>query len=207
MREMKDNRGFSLVELVIVLAIMAVLGSSIFYSYRLMIGQYARECANDLSAALNKEKNYALTRSATVDCYMELSKDSDGFYVAYYVPASAIATGFGTDDTDPEDDWVEVTGERKKIGKAQVDVKLSLSGGTSVTLSADQSVRFIYDRTNGSMKGIYIPDDPTVKGLSLDVSGNVNVTGKCEKITIVNGRTYEIEIYPATGKHVLSRVS
>ena len=88
---MKDDRGFSLVELIIVVAIMAVMGGFLFYGFSLLTGQNAKECANDLAAALNKEKNQALTKSATVDCYLELMHKSDGYYVRYYIPASAIA--------------------------------------------------------------------------------------------------------------------
>lgn len=199
MQEMKDNRGFSLVELVIVLAIMAVLGSAIFYSYTLLNGQFARQCANNISAALDKEKNYALTKSATIDCYMELTMDSKDIYVKYFVPSNAIALGTSADH------WVEVEAETRKIGKQQVAVSFELDDGTVLDLTDSRSVKFIYNRTSGAMKGIVFSNGAT-KGLPLDAGGNVTVDGKCTKITILNGRKYEIEIYPATGKHVLKRV-
>lgn len=200
MQEMKDNRGFSLVELVIVIAIMSILGGAIFYSFTLLNGQFARQCANNISAALAKEKNYALTRSGTIDCYMELTMDSKNIYVRYFVPANAIALGTSTDD------WIEVESEKRQIGKQQVGVSFDVEGSaTPIDLTESQSVKFVYNRTSGAMKGI-VTSDGTTKGLPLDASGNVQVTGKCTKITILNGRTYEIQIYPATGKHVLKRV-
>lgn len=200
---MKDDKGFSLVELVIVLAIMAVLGGAIFYSYTLMTGQYARECANNLSTALDKEKNYALARSASVDCYMEIVKNNNSYLARYYVPANAIATGTKEDPpgsgnkVSNPDDWV--LAEELKLGKERVDITVSIDDGTEYKLDVDKSIKFIYNRTSGAMKGI-VKSDVVTDGLP-DI-----IDKKCTKITLLNGRKYEIEVYSATGKHVLSRV-
>ncbi|MCM1088522.1 MAG: type II secretion system GspH family protein [Muribaculaceae bacterium] len=188
MKMVKDEKGFSLVELVIILAIMAVLGSVMFYSFTLVTGQYARECANNLSASLNKEKNYALTRSATVDCYMELVKDSDGYHAKYYVPKNAIT----------ETEWE--LAEEQSIGKERVGVICTLDSGSEITLASGQSVKFVYNRSSGAMKGI-VSSDGATDGLP-DV-----ITQKCDSITILHGREYKIQLYPATGKHELSRVN
>ncbi len=187
---MKDDRGFSLVELIIVVAIMAVMGGFLFYGFSLLTGQNAKECANDLAAALNKEKNQALTKSATVDCYLELMHKSDGYYVRYYIPASAIAKG------SSDADWV--LAEEEKIGKNAVDVTCTLDG-TDVVIADSRSVKIIYDRINGSVKGAVISDGSTVKVDSITEYQQISFTIDC-------GRTYKIELFPATGKHVLSRL-
>lgn len=192
--KVKDNKGFTLVELVIVIAISAVLLGAIFYSYTLLVGQYARECANNLSTSLEKEKNYALTKSASVDCYMEVVRTSGGYVAKYYVPKNAIATGSSTSDWE--------LAEELKLGIKRVDIICSISGGTSSELKVDDthSIKFIYNRTSGAMKGI-VPSDGSTVGLP------TSITEKCSEINIIDGRKYKIQIYTETGKHVLSRES
>ena len=208
---MKDNKGFSLVELVIILAIMAALSGTIFYSFTLATGQYARECANNLSTALDKEKNYALTRSASVDCYMEIIKDGNSYVARYYVPESAIAEG--TDLTGNGADWL--LAEELKIGKSRVNITYQIGSGSEITIDDDTSVKFVYNRISGAMKAIVESDasEPAAAGgvrrgyIPPNTDSSVH-TLKGDKviITLLNGRKYEIELYTATGKHVLSRV-
>lgn len=206
---MKDNKGFSLVELVIILAISAALSGTIFYSYTLMSGQYARECANNLSTALDKEKNYALTRSASVDCYMEVVKVGNNYVARYYVPKSAIADGTG-------DDWLFA--EEVKIGKSRVDLTYKIESGSEVTIGDHKSVKFVYNRISGAMKAIVeldLADDPDPHPVSGESRGNLppdsdssvhTLNGDEVIIASSYGRRYEIKVYTATGKHVLSRV-
>ena len=208
---MKDNKGFSLVELVIILAIIAVLGGAMFYSFTLMTGQYARECANNLSTALDKEKNYALTRSASVDCYMEIVKDGKSYVARYYVPENAIADG--TDSKGDVADWLFA--EELKIGKSQVNITYKIGSGSEITIDDDTSVKFVYNRISGAMKAIVESDasEPPAAGgkrrgsIPPDSDSSVHtLNGDKVIITLLNGRKYEIELYTATGKHVLSRV-
>lgn len=176
----KDNKGFSLVELIIVIAIMAVLSGLIFYSYSMLAGQDARQCANNLSAALDKEKNYALTKSGTADCYMELTKTADGYFAVYYVPKNALVDGTGTGD------YVEQ--EKQKLGKQSVDISCTI-GGSTVTVTEAASLEVTYDRITGAFKKVSVGSS----------------TGDCTKITVKRGRTYELTLYSATGKHELKR--
>lgn len=203
---MKDNKGVSLVELVIVIAIMAILGTFVFVGFGLLTGQYARECANDLSAALSKEKNSSLTKSATIDCYMELLYDDDGYHVRYYVPKNAIVKG----DTPPSD-WVLADDQKVGSKRVYININWEYDGGTSTStvIQSGQSVKFIYDRISGALKASGESDGitPGIDSFILDDIAN-GVAAKCTKITITidHGRTYEITLYPATGKHELTRV-
>lgn len=197
---MKENKGFSLVELIIVLAIVAVLGGIAIYSLSLLTGQHARECANNTSAALDKEKNYALTRSATVDCYIEIvMRDGEGYFARYYIPGSAIT----------QTDWV--LAEEQKLGRQRVSVIAALVSTDTgaiqnVTIDTDTSIKIVYDRTSGAFKGTVLSDGTDGDAGNLPDTDTI-AGNQCTAITIDQGRTYEIELYPATGKHVLSRLN
>ena len=194
----QDRGGFSLVELMIVIALMAILGSFMFYGLSLLTGQYARQCANDLSAALSKEKNYALTRSASVDCYMELTLESDGYRVRYYQPKNAVVTG---DRDDRGDEDVFVQAEEEKIGRKNVSIECTFDDGAGGTLGSPQTfaegdtLTVVYDRVSGAVKEAYLTGaDPSP------------ADAKCREITISHGRTYRISLHLGTGKHELERV-
>lgn len=191
---MKNNKGYSLVEIVIVIAIMAVMGAFIFIGVGLLTGQNARECASNISAALGKEKNYSLTRSATIDCYMELILEDDGYYIRYYQPENAVVTGRDPSGAVKQDDWV--LAEEEKIGKKSVKIQCMLDDGSSLFDAEDgfsegDSVRIVFDRISGAFKSIV-------------VSGT-DYTDTFNHFEIDSGRTYEIQVYRETGKHVVTR--
>lgn len=191
----KDNKGFSLVELIIVVAIMAVMLSFTFYSFSLLTGQDARECANNLMTALGKEKTYALTKSATADCYMEVMQDTDGYYyVRYYVPENAIDLKWALLD-------------KQKIGKGSVDIictfKESDGSESKIKIQGGQTLIIVFDRVSGNFKKFLLSDG--TEGNAFIENKMKETTKECTQIVIDRGRTYELALYSATGKYVLTR--
>lgn len=182
---MKDNKGLSLIELIVVIAIMAVMGGFIFISFGLLTGQDARECASNLSTALDKEKNYALTRSGETDCYVEITHTAEGYLADYQVPAKAIQPDCPT--------FFSI--EKENIGHPTVNVACYYDdGGGSPTFVDDLNdnndvLRITYNRVTGAVKEIKLNGD--AKTINL--------------IKIDKGREYEIVLYTATGKHTLER--
>lgn len=181
---MKNNKGFSLVEILIVVAIIAIMGGFMFLSLGLLSGQDAKECANNLSTVLDKEKNYALVKSTgETDCYVEIKKETDGYYARYYVPQSAVGTG-------------TVCISEEKLGKSSVIINGCYDDNFGDTnpavlkrgLTSGKTLKITYDRSSGA-----------VKEVNLDGETDINV------ITIDKGRKYDIYFYIATGKHMMKR--
>lgn len=184
---MCDNKGFSLVELIIVVAIMAVLIGVMAYSFQMVTGQQARECANNITLALDKAQTYAMSKSGDEDAYMELSKDGTGVVATYYVPDKAV---FGTGDTPT---WSVL--EKETLGKEAVSVVCTFLDGSTVEITATDSVRIYYDRVGGAFREAVV------------VNAGGETTAYCESITITRGREYKIELITATGRHTLERIS
>ncbi|MBQ6888616.1 MAG: type II secretion system protein [Lachnospiraceae bacterium] len=182
---MKNNKGFSLIELIVVVAIMAIMGSFIFISFGLLSGQDARECASNLSTALDKEKNYALVRSGETDCYVEIVQTTDNYLARYSVPKKV---------TEKDSDMVQI--EEESLGEQSVIISCykdddfeDSNVGTFKGMVTDTNILKIkYNRVNGEIKEI-----------KLGSESDINV------IQIEKGRTYVIKLYTATGKHTLER--
>lgn len=185
----KDNKGFSMVELVVVIALMAVLGSVLVYSFSMVTGQEARQCANNISTVLDKAKNYAMTKSGSSDAYVEITKGSDGFIATFYKPVSPI-----NDSAVPGSaDYAQL--ETESIGKKAVGVTVTLEGGSSFEINETTRLRIYFDRVSGAFKEAVV------------ISGSSETKAYCTGITIVRGRTYQISFFNPTGKHTLDRIS
>lgn len=185
---MRDNKGVTLIELIIVMAIMAILSGFFVFSLSLVTGQEARECANNFSAALDKAKNYSLTKSGSSDAYMEVRKDADKGYIArFYVPAFPQEAGAVEGTTD------YVMMDEQRLGKKTVEITCTLQNGTSFSLTGSNCIRIYYDRVSGAFKE------------ATAVTGVGNVKNYCTKIQIKRGRTYVLTLVPPTGKHSLER--
>lgn len=129
------NGGYSLIELVIVLAIIAIIMSTVFYSIILIFSANAKSTANDIQRAIGDCKVTTMGRSAA---YMELYRDSsnENVYTRMYVMDSS-----GT----------YVPSEPQKVGPNRVTVKYvsSEAGIAETELLAGDSIQIWFDRATG----------------------------------------------------------
>jgi len=70
----RDNRGVSLVEIIIVLALITVVGGAMFYSISLISGKPAQKCAQKIVYSLDRHRTTAMGK---VDSSYTLTRDSD----------------------------------------------------------------------------------------------------------------------------------
>lgn len=128
----KDNKGFSLVELIVVLAILLVLSAASVIGLSLTSGKPAEQCASELKGAILSNRTVSLGKK---DAKLVVSKQADGVHVteSYTLPSGAFS---------------------KDVVIAPNTVDLSFSTNDSTYSSVDSGGIVIeFDRSSGSLKG------------------------------------------------------
>lgn len=131
----KDNKGYSLVELIIVIAILVTLISGTIFSIGLVFNASAKACANDIKGALAKNKVTAMGRS---EAMVEIYKDSADQCI------------YSVQWTKVNGSWVKE--DPQKIGNARVYVAYTPEGGSETELAAGDSIKICIDRSSGSFR-------------------------------------------------------
>lgn len=199
----RDNRGVSLVELIVVIAIMAIMVGVGVLSISLLFGTQARGCAQKVSSMLNETKTGCLSRfdetMTLTYCVKEQGGNkaftADGYYAinkVYTIKNDATMVPIGND----------ASAEVRSMGSGNVVITVYLSNGKSFTLdknmvmntdmNADmhKQITISYNRATGAFDPVIVDDVQT--GLYID------------KITFASGaRTYTITMVKETGKHTL----
>lgn len=194
----KDNRGFSLVELIICIAIMTIVLGMLAANLNYIGVSQARSLANSIKTAVGQVRIQTMGKQ---EAFLYIYRDS-------------------TDNMYYKETWVrsdakEFTRSKKeKIGKNKPTVTFTDDTGTTSTLDADHGLLITFDRSNGKeIAKDMNAGDPEAPGSSLvfkDEDGATisttyikpNTTSvKCTEIKVSFGtRDYVITIVPETGK-------
>lgn len=205
----KKNSGFSLVELIVVIAIMAVMIGGGVITMRMLIGAEAKQGAKKMEAQLNDIKTGAMSRAGEymIVRYIEVSDsnkdalakagiDKSGFY------AEKRATTITNADTIVVD--YSSDAEYSRIGSKKMAMKVNDSfiiGGAS---GLTKAIRIEYNRANGSLKSV---QTGTVSGTGLSDTFSGDSDIKLDNIVFQSaagtGRAYKIEFDAVTGKHTM----
>lgn len=134
--EKLNNEGYSMVELIIVVAILASIISVTFYSVIMVFSANAKTTANNIQRAIGDCKVTTMGRSAA---YMELYRDTDqDVYTKMYIWDSSAG------------DYAE--SEPQKVGSSRVYVAYTPKGGTETELLAGDKIEINFDRASGGFK-------------------------------------------------------
>lgn len=184
----RDNqKGFSLIELIVIFAIMAILMGMLSYSLNLFIGWEARGSARKLSSQLDEVKTGTMSRGNETMTLQYHAKDSD---VTYTEDGIYVVKEIKTIDEFAEFTKI-LSEETDLIAGSQVQMKVFLSSGTSIVIDSahpTNSVTIRFKRTNGAYDTTYI--------------GGVDTGAFVTKIEITKGyKTVTILTDAESGKH------
>lgn len=127
----RDNKGLSLVEMVIVIAILAVVSGIVVVGIGVAISKPAEECARKIQQSLQSARVYTMGKQKLSLKYYV----SDG---SVYVQETVTSADGSTTDKNPV-----------KIGAKGVEVTYKLEGETGYKFLKDEPLTLSFDRTTG----------------------------------------------------------
>lgn len=175
----QKNHGFTLVETIIVMAIMAVLASMLFIGLAIIPRNAARSCAKGIKTVIGQTRIMTMGKDETV---LELYQDTDGrYYTVHYADGTAL-------NTPEECGKTYVTVYYHEEGAAGDPDTVTAADCTE--LSGSERLYLGFDRGNGKMASV-----------SASVGAGTVTTKVCDAIVVTGGGLEcRVRIYPATGK-------
>ena len=175
---MRHNKGFTLIELIVVIMIMAISAAVVVSSISSVYTRNMQQCAIEIDALLSRCRISAMSRAGNV--YLELWQGTDGIYAAY------CESGGGSGDIR----------EEEKVGKSMLSITWTDSGGTTHDLSAG-SLYLAFDRGTGALL-------PLSRSFAM-ASDTFSPLLNCTDISVTHGTSQRtVVLVPVTGKHYIS---
>lgn len=197
------NKGFTLVEMMIVLSIFAILIGILVPSFNALVNYRANRAAKSISSGLERLRTEAMSRLVAE---MKLEKKSDGYYISYCLHKGKQAGMVWTDE--------------QKIAPARTNIKYKLDDyytAQPVAIEEGSPLIFTVDRSTGGFRALQTEavttdevnalldenKDITYHDKAMDSSGKH--VAECYKI-VVSGTfsTKIISLEQATGKCTLT---
>lgn len=191
MKRLQDQRGFSLVELIIVMGIMGIFAGAIAGTMGYLNSGRTKKASNKLDTKLDYIQSETMTKEGNT--YLYIYVKSDGVYTCILnEKTSGTAGGFQSrSDLNNYSGLADVEG---KLCDSKVEIISSKSGssGSSLTLDTNNMLKIGYSKSTGAFT--YSNDGDPVH---TDFYDNIELTGK---------ETFKIKLVQKTGKHFISKV-
>lgn len=196
----KDRRGFSLIELIITMAIMAIFAAVTIGA----LGYLNAGKTKKASAKLNSRLNYIQSETMTKEgcSFLYLYKQSDGIY--YLVSNKNGSGAVSKDGLASVSELSSISSSGTKVCDANVDVELSAMNGAKVNLkelgtaSAANEVDFYkigYDKATGAFS----------KKCAVYQASTEDASVFYDTIKLSGKQTFTVKLVKRTGKHYIDK--
>lgn len=174
----KKNEGFTLIELVVILAMMSIFIGIFAYNIGQITGYNAKECYKKISTAITQAKVSTLGKAKeTGDMYLQIYRDqgTDRIYI------QTVTNGKSSSPT--------ITDKTKITKRSGVKVGYQLKGSSDITDAVDGAeLNICFNRATGAI----VNTDGSASSLQY-----IHITAGTYK--------YTIELIPSTGKIIGSK--
>lgn len=140
------NKGFSLIELVVVIAILAIIAGLLVTSPALLNGRRVRSSADNLSSVINKARTDSTGKD---ELTLSLKKEADGRVVAEAHQVVNVVPGNAPDKKFEPRLTSEVCGDDIEFYYSP-----NLDGSNLSPLSVNQRIEFSFNRSTGAISGV-----------------------------------------------------
>lgn len=137
-----NNLGFSLVELIIVVAIMSLFLGMTGYGLSLSSGKPAEECARKLAACIQHGRTTTMGKYRNI---ITVSKESESEQIVVKEEVTV--------RVNPDGSAAQTSERRSVVGSKGVKIEYSTDGGNSFTeLAAGSSIMLRFDSGSGALR-------------------------------------------------------
>jgi type II secretory pathway pseudopilin PulG len=207
---MSDDRGFSLIELIVIMAMMVVAIGMGSLGMSLLTGSEAKQACEKINAQLNEAKTGSMSRYDedlnivyVDDPSLYDWADKEGYYAVKQMTTLGINTTSGASYKMPTE--VPLTVEHRYLCNNRVSMVLTIDGGSTYDVNpvSTDGIGFDFDRATGLYKNVRTGCSVTGSG-TVASSNTYNTSPSC--LEMKSGlKSYKINFVKDTGKHSIEK--
>lgn len=168
----RNNKGFSLIEIVIVIALMAIVTGASMSIYSWIRTQRMEKLTGNISDCLNELRTNEMSKDGVY--YLEISKSGDDYVAKIYKSTDALTPG--------------TLYKEKNLGShGKIKVK-TLS--QNYTISADNVLKIRYDKSSGALASMTLKQSGATIGLVTEIELEYGNLSKKIVISSITGKHY-----------------